>query len=197
MKLNFDEYVTYLFETTGKELVVVDIQPAYKKHIHFNIESFINSIQKDGYSKILYLFNGPEFGFETEQELKEWLYEEVDYDEDLCEFIQTFKFYEKNYGFYRDLMDSDYDVDDIVKLIKYMVSKKENDSRDLDDADWEKLNIENPDPNRIYIPDVVDILKNHNNIHLCGGGKNECLKEVEICLKVLGKDYTMLNKWVY
>lgn len=187
----------YLLESTNNELVVVDVQPAYKNYIKFNIESFINYIKEQNYSKILYLFNGPDFGFESEQEIKEWLFEIVNYDEDLCEFIHTFKFYEKNYGFYRDLMDSDYDEDDIIKLIKYMNDKKETDSRDLKDSEWEKLKIENPKPNHIYIPDVIDILKNHNNIHLCGGGKTECLKAVEICLKVLGKDYKLLYKWVY
>lgn len=187
----------YLIESTKNELVVVDVQPAYKNYIKFNIESFINYIKQQDYSRILYLFNGPDFGFETEQEIQEWLFEKVEYDDDLCEFIGTFKFYEKNYGFYRDLMDSDYDEADIIKLIKYMNDKKETDSRDLEDSEWEKLKIENPAPNHIYIPDVIDILKGHNNIHLCGGGKKECLKEVEICLKVLGKDYKLLDKWVY
>lgn len=187
----------YLTETTNNELVVVDIQPAYKKYIHFDIEKFIIDIKEKEFNKILYLFNGPDFGFESEHVIKDWLFEHVNYDEDLCEFIQSFKFYEKNYGFYRDLMDSDYDEEDIIKLIKYMVDKKETDSRDLSDDDWEKLNIENPSPNHLYIPDVIDILKGHTNIHLCGGGKDECLKEVEICLKVLGKDYKLLNKWVY
>lgn len=193
--MNFKSF--YLIESTRNELVVVDVQPVYKNYIKFNIESFINYIKEQNYYRILYLFNGPDFGFETEHEIKEWLFEKVEYDEELCEFIQTFKFYEKNYGFYRDLIDSDYDEADIIKLIKYMTNKKENDSRDLEDEEWDKLNIQNPSPNHIYIPDVIDILKNHNNIHLCGGGKKECLKEVEICLKVLNKDYKLLDKWVY
>ncbi len=193
--MNFKQF--YMIESTNRELVVVDVQPAYKKYIHFNIEKFLTDIKEKDYSKILYLHNGPDFGFESEKDIKDWLFETVDYDDDMCEFIETFKFYEKNYGFYRDLMDSDYDFDDMVRLIKYMVEKKISDSRDLEDEDWEELKLENIEPNHLYIPEVVDILKNHNNIDLCGGGKTECLKEVEICLDVLNKKYKLLNEWVY
>lgn len=68
----------YLIESTKNELVVVDVQPAYKNYIKFNIESFINYIKQQDYSRILYLFNGPDFGFETEQEIQEWLFEKVE-----------------------------------------------------------------------------------------------------------------------
>lgn len=193
--MNFKSF--YLIELTNRELVVVDVQPAYKKYISFNVEKFLNEIKEKDYSKILYLFNGPDFGFESEKDIKDWLFETVDYDDDMCEFIDTFKFYEKNYGFYRDLMDSDYDYGDIVKLIKYMSDKNINDSRDIEEDDWKKLKIDNIEPNTIYIPDVLNILKNYNNIDLCGGGRNECLKEIEICLDVIGKDYNLLSKWSY
>ena len=74
-------------------------------------------------------------------------------------------------------MDNDYDYGDIVKLIKYMSDKNINDSRDIEEDDWKKLKIDNIEPNTIYIPDVLNILKNYNNIDLCGGGRNECLKK--------------------
>lgn len=193
--MNFKSF--YLLENLGNELVVVDIQPAYEKYIKFDIYSFIKTIKESEYKKILYLFNGPDLGYESENDIKDWLYEIVEYDDDLCEFIQTFKFYEKIYGFYRDLMDSDYDVNEMIKLIRYMMDRKLNDSRDLEEDDWVTLKLDDISPNSLYIPDVVDILKNHNNIHLCGGGKEECLKEVQICLDVLNKDYVLLNKWVY
>jgi len=187
----------YLTETSNRNLVVVDVQPAYKKNISFNVEKLLHEIKEKKYSRILYLFNGPDFGFESESDIKDWLYEIVDYDEEIVEFIETFDFYEKNYGFYRDLMDAGYDYSDIVKLIKFMMDKKITDSRDLEDSDWEKLNLDDISPNMIYIPDVLDELKKVSNIDLCGGGKNECLAEIEMCLDVLDKEYNTLTKWVY
>lgn len=50
----------------------------------------------------------------------------------------------------------------------------------------------------VSIPDLMDFLKNYNNkLVLCGGGINECLKEVEIALMALDKKYNVLTKFTY
>jgi hypothetical protein len=43
----------------------------------------------------------------------------------------------------------------------------------------------------------MDFLKPYNGIILTGGGINECLKEVEISLKALGKNYTVFTEFTY
>ena len=49
----------------------------------------------------------------------------------------------------------------------------------------------------INIPDLMDFLKNYSNIVLLGGGVNECLKEVEIALLALNKNFNVINKFTY
>ena len=51
--------------------------------------------------------------------------------------------------------------------------------------------------NIINIPDVFEYLDGKSNIVLCGGGKNECLKEIEIILMIQNTKYNLLNKFVY
>jgi arabinogalactan endo-1,4-beta-galactosidase len=43
----------------------------------------------------------------------------------------------------------------------------------------------------------MDELVKYNNIIMCGGGINECLKEVEIALNALGKPFKVLTQFTY
>ena len=49
----------------------------------------------------------------------------------------------------------------------------------------------------IYIPDLMDYLKKYNDVFLCGGGLEECLKEVEIALLALEKPFNILSEFTY
>ncbi len=90
-----------------------------------------------------------------------------------------------------------------------MVKHNINDSRDIDEDMWnnymEETNHDQEDVREllenagdmINIPDLMDFIKNYSNIVLTGGGINECLKEVEIALLALNKEFTILNKYTY
>jgi hypothetical protein len=82
-----------------------------------------------------------------------------------------------------------------------------NDSRDLDSDFWDSFVdnygdenirelIENAD-DCISVPDLMEYLNRFNNIVLVGGGINECLKEVEIALDALDKNYQTWGKFTY
>ena len=73
-----------------------------------------------------------------------------------------------------------------------------NDYIETTEHDQEELRelLENAD-NMVTIPDLMDFLKYFSNIVLFGGGINECLKEVEIALLALNKNYDILNKYTY
>jgi len=44
----------------------------------------------------------------------------------------------------------------------------------------------------------MDFLKNYNGrLMVCGGGINECLKEVELALMVLDKPYNVLTEFTF
>lgn len=194
---------------SNKTIVSIDIQPEYKNFISFNIFEFgnyINECYKNN-NRIIFLYNGADtLGMISENEYKNWLYENVGIEDDVLDNIL---FYDKGYAFFRYCIDNQIEVDDIVYLVKYMYENNINDSRDID---WEQLINDNNNNNIDYsnvkelleyaddcitIPDLMDFLNNHNNMVLMGGSLKECFKEVEIALQVLDKNYTIENKFIF
>lgn len=195
--MRFKDYLSLNESEENKTLIIVDIQPAYKSFLSFKLESFIDFLKSSNYKNYVYLYNGPEFGFESEEDIKQWLIEHSEYDEDFVEKLESFNFYEKNYVFFRNSMDRGDSRQETIKLINLMIKKNVNDSRELEDEDWESVGVEDLGEDTLTIPDVLDELKKYNNIDICGGGKNECLAEVEICLDVLHKPYIQIKKYIY
>jgi len=189
----------------GKHLVVVDIQPEYSKYIPF-LSKFIDFLNEnyDKVSRLTFLYNGYDtLGMVNESEYINWWFENG-LDESV---IDVAKFYDKGYAFFRYCMDESIDENKISDLVRLMIDKNINDSRELDEEFWnEYMETHGHEDVRqlleladdcITIPDLMDELKNYNNIILCGGGINECLKEVEIALNALGKNYLVLTKYTY
>ena len=207
--MNDLDIVEYLLEgTTKKELVIVDIQPDYKKYITFNMGSFVDFLNKSykKYERILYLYNGREtVGSDDQGSITEWLVE-YGLDEEVLNIVE---FYDKGYAFLRNAMDQGIDEDEIVHLLEYMSSNDLNDSRDLDEDNWLEFSRLYPkdidikeylqdNDDSINIPDVLERIKYiKNNFQICGGGKTECLAEVLILIKLCKKRYSLLPQFVY
>ena len=207
--MNDFEIVEYSLEgTTKKELVIVDIQPDYKKYITFNMGSFVDFLNKSykKYERILYLYNGREtVGLDDQGSITEWLIE-YGLDEEVLNIVE---FYDKGYAFLRNAMDQGINEDEIVHLLEYMSSNDLNDSRDLDEDNWLEFSRLYPkdidikeylqdNEDCINIPDVLERIKYiKNNFQICGGGKTECLAEVLILIKLCKKRYSLLPQFVY
>lgn len=188
---------------SGKTIVSVDIQPEYKDYITFIPKwiDFINSSADN--NSIVFLYNGPELGMITEQNYKYWLLEQG-INEDV---IDTAKFFDKGYAYFRYCMDESIDDEQIVHLIKFMIANNVNDSRDMDKDAWKNFikqygsedvrELMQQSDEMIYIPDLMDFIKRFSNIVLVGGGITECLKEVELALMALDKPYKVLSKYTY
>lgn len=191
----------------GKTIINVDIQPEYKNYISFNLYEWVNFINANSaLNDIVFLYNGADtLGMIDEYSFKNWLFD-LGIDEDV---VDNATFYDKGYAFFRYCMDNSIDEDNIVDLVKYMIRHNINDSRQIEEDMWnnymEETNhnqqdvrdlLENAD-DMINIPELMDFLKRYSNIILTGGGINECLKEVEIALLSLGKNYNILSEFVY
>ena len=142
----------------NKVLFSVDIQPSAESYIHFNIYEFTNFLNEniDKFKEIVYFFNGPELGFESQSEIEMWLLE----NELTEDTLDSITFYEKNYGYFRSCMDSGFLNDDLIKLISYMYMNDIVDSRDID---LKKLNIDEElkdflENDMIYIPDIMEFI---------------------------------------
>lgn len=191
---------------TNKHLVVVDIQPEYSDGFKYFLNDFINFLNKNNSNllRLTFLYNGADtLGMISESDYKNWWYENG-LNENI---IDTSIFYDKGYAFFRYCIDSDIPHDATSNIIRFMISKNVNDSRELDKKFWNEYVKKYGDKNvrdllefaddAINIPDLMDILKGYNNIMLCGGGINECFKEVEIALDALNKSYGVLTKFTY
>lgn len=123
--------------------------------------------------------------------------------------INNVSFYDKGYAFFRYCMDNSIEEDNIVDLIKFMIKHNINDSRDIDDEMWDtymkESNHDQQDvrdlmenaEDMLYIPDLMEYLKDLSNILLLGGGINQCLKEVELALLSLNKDFHAISEFIY
>jgi hypothetical protein len=191
------------------DLISVDIQPEYENAFSFDKFSFGNMINEshDGLARLTFLFNGPDLGMISEDEYKWWLVEDCGVDENI---VYNSYFFDKGYAFFRYCMDEGIDDEDVADLIKFMIRHNINDSRDIDEEMWNQFMQEyNHDQSEvrdlleyaddmIHIPDVMEFLQNYNqNIVLCGGGLQECLKEVEIALMAMDKPYRLYTQYCY
>jgi hypothetical protein len=183
-------------------LIVVDIQPEYKSYIPFLKEwvAYINKTKQP----ITFLYNGEDtLGMVSEYDYQDWLID-IGVKQSV---VENATFYDKGYAFFRNCMDKGIDHDDTVGLVKLMYESGVNDSRDLNKDFWNEYIAQNGSEHLreamegsedcISIPDLMDFLQPYNNITLCGGGIEQCLKEVEIALDALGKKYKVLHQYTY
>ena len=190
-------------------LISIDIQPEYKNYFDFNLETYLDFLNKNYelMNSLTFLYNGQDtLGMVSEGDYKMWLI-----NNGLDELILDFaKFFDKGYAFLRYCMDEGIEEEEIVNLVKYMIKHNINDSRNIDDEMWEgfmtEYNYETSEiynllevaSDCIYIPDLMDYLQKYSGkLVLCGGGINECFKEVEIALTALGKNYNILTEFTY
>jgi hypothetical protein len=153
---------------------------------------------------LTFLYNGEDtMGMVSENDYRMWLVENG-LDEDIAYEVTL---YDKGYAFFRNCMDRGGDDEELVNLVRFMRSNNINDSRELDEEFWEffveKYGSENVrelmeySEDCISIPDLMDFLERYNNVVLVGGGINECLKEVELAMDALDKNYDTWHKFTY
>lgn len=198
--MRFQDYIT---EKRKNNVIVVDIQPIYKSGIHFDMGKFTDFLMEQG--NILYYFNGPDtVGGDSKKEIINWLYEESDYNDDLYNKLNSKQtlWYDKGYGFFRGWMDNGASDRFIKKAIRFMMSKKENDSRDIEPEVWEEKFPKDwkdaYEVDMIYLPDIpINTLKKWSGSYLVGGGKNECLLEIQILMSTFNIKHKDVRQFIY
>lgn len=190
----------------GGHLVIVDVQPEYYDGFQYWFDEFINYLNKNytKFNRITMFYNGPELGMINHHEYINWLHE-YGLKNKVIDYIN---FQDKTYAFFRYCMDEGVDEDNIVNLVKFMYENDINDSRDLTEEFWSAFIDEYGDDDirdllefsddAINIPDLMYNMREYgDDIILCGGGVDECMKEIEIALKALGKHYNVFDKFTY
>lgn len=190
----------------SKNLVIVDVQPFYHNwHKHLT-PYLIEYVNMSNYSNMLYFFNGEEMGIpDNVNTVAEYL---VEHELDETK-LNRFYFIEKDYSFFRGWMDLGIDDEVIVSIVKYMLKNKIYDSREIDPDDLLQMLessfgdesndiFEQISDEVIFIPSWdYSKLQAFNKYDLCGGAREECLKEIEILLQALDIEYNVIENLTY
>ena len=202
------EYIRNLLEkdqVSKGGLVVVDIQPEYESNTSFDIGDMLRIAAED-YSRVLFLFNGEDtLGMVSESDLKNFYFEKLDYDEEAFDgLLAKSTFFDKGYGFFRDVMDSDvcFDRSSIVKIVKHMIDNDIQDIRELEEEDIEAIDvsellIDDLEDYGFWVPDLEDELPKWSGSDLAGGARNECMAEVEILGAAQGLSFNHIDQFIY
>lgn len=185
------------------KLLIIDVQNSYASHIDGQLyEKLINF--SSNFSQVYYLYDILS-GDDLYSEVPEVFLENE-------EFYDSLNILTKEYGFFRSLMDLGLDAEDeeLVRLGKFMKENGIYDNRQIfeNEAIRDKFLItfkNSPlleidfDSYPISLPD--DLIESlsclSSGVVLVGGGRNECLKEISLLLKVLDIPHTIAEEFTY
>ena len=156
-----------------KNLVVVDIQPCYQPWFHSNLLSELAKLLESA-KNIIWYYNGPDVGVDDSDNCIIDMM--IDYVNE--EILQSITFIEKGYGFLRDWMDNGVEDAEIIKAL-----------RKNDDCYHNEYG-------EIYIPPYIE-KPNLKSCYICGGGDQQCLKEMEILFKYWKIQTKRINSAIY
>ena len=185
-----------LLESRSTPVIIVDIQPAYDSHCGHLIEDLCEFLNNQ-HGKILILFNGEDLGLDSLSDVQQY-YLDNGLSEDKLNDID---WKEKMYGYFRDIMDSGFDDSTVIKVIRGMIYNRVNDSRELPTEFVESL-IETDNLNLedypAFLPDLsIQLLRKYKNSYICGGGENECFKEIKLLMNALNIKHKIIQKFIY
>lgn len=217
--------VEFLTEGSAYPIICIDVQPEYayygdNEHTCAEIINFV-AVQQTG--PVLMMVNAERDGLsgDTVDQIKQYWSETVggepEYDEENDEFIDTgssidwsrFTLYDKGFGYLRTWMDQGVADAAIIKAVRMMYQANVTDSRQLfggDDADTYEEGMKQllgnyylvgmGDPISVGWADIA-LLKKFSGAYLVGGGRNECLREVELLMSAFNIKYKRIDSLIY
>lgn len=181
-------------------LVVVDVQPYYDGSNDI-IEGVIEKINNTEQPTIV-LWNGTDVTPDSKDALIGYYLEHGLYEEKL----NTIRFIEKDYAFFRDWMDIGVSDELIKTIIKEFKENNITDCQSASDEEWDNLVAKYPQYKNLYelkehffsLPTWnTKLLDQNDSFELIGGGYNECLKEIALYLEGTGKDIYIEKSLTY
>jgi hypothetical protein len=191
-------------EVLSKNILIVDVQPAYDHHCK-HIVSKVCKLLNENSGRSVVLYNSHDYSQDHKGDVIEY-YLEHGLEPNLVD-DGSIHFVPKEYGFLRPWMDLGISDELIVKVLRLMVQERVNDSRQLDledlldDDDIEELNSNGKywrdEP--LYLPEFIEIaqLRQFAPFLMAGGGRYECLKEVELICEAFDIKYELITSLIY
>jgi len=211
--------IEFLGEGLNHPVICVDVQPEYANYGN-NAKTCTKIIQfvckQTG--PVLFFVNAEDQGLsgDTVADIVNYWDETIGYAEDEYGDYESqidwnrFTIVDKGYGYLRDWMDHDVSPKSIIKVIRLMYQFKVSDSRELFDGsdsdtyDKDMFNLIGHDY-VIWMKDSgisvnwtsIAQLKRFSGAYIVGGGRNECLREVELLMNAFNIKYKRIDSLVY
>lgn len=201
-----------LKEGRNHPCIVVDVQPAYwewSKLIAPRIISFVANQT----GPVLMFINAEDTGLTNDSldDIK-LMWEEEGFNPEDWHRVEIV---DKGYGYLRSWMDQGVSNRAIIKTVREMYSQHVDDSRMLF-SEWHSK-YDHTDEERIawrkfigwdfeewMLDDGIHVgwtsiaqLKRYNGAYIMGGGRNQCLREVELLMNAFNIRYKRINKLIY
>jgi hypothetical protein len=211
----------FITESTNTNLIIVDVQPEYASHSDHILPGVQKMIERsNGQVAIIYNDFG---GGDTAEDVYQYLAglsiddDGYDYDEETDDYVpreltllqqklQQAQYIQKEYGFLRSYMDQGISDAVIIEIMREMALHKVSDSCELEltslsDRTQQEINRSGIgwEDDGISLQDYVPIhrLKQLSPFYLMGGGRNECLREIELVCHAFNIKFKRVDSLVY
>jgi hypothetical protein len=203
-------------ESSNTNLLIVDVQPEYDLASNRILPGIQNMISKSN-ARVVVIYNhfggddtaedvfnylagfDPELGnFEYDDELDDYVEKE---STPLQEKLERAEFIHKEYGFLRGFMDTGVSDHAIIETIRALYSQNVSDSHELDltqlSTDTQQ-EIENSSEH-IGVQDWVSIrlLRQLSPFYIMGGGRDDCLREIELICHAFNIRFRRIDSLTY
>jgi hypothetical protein len=200
-----------LQESRSTPVICVDVQPEYsgimdgdESPVFEQIIQFVNNQT----GPVLMFVNAEDQGLsgDTVASVKEY-WQDSGFDPDNWRRVTVV---DKGYGYLRAWMDQGIDARAIIRTIREMYKQKVDDSRllfDGEDSDTYQGDMQNllgVDYDDVVLSDPlitqwtsIAQLKRFSGAYIVGGGRDECLREVELLMNAFNIKYKRIDSLVY
>lgn len=203
-------------------IICVDVQPEYHNPLNQKIIDFVS--KQTG--PVLFFVNAEDQGMtgDTVQSIQHYWEErapggtpEEEGEDENGDYYykepvsaidwRRFQIVDKGYGYFRAWMDHGIEESLIVATIRELYRQKVSDTRDLEFPGFKQrtptqsliqgaIDEMSGDPLSVQWTSVAQ-LKRFNGAYIVGGGRNECLREVELLMNAFNIRYKRIDSLVY
>ena len=213
-------------EGLNHPVIVVDVQPEYNGYDGEANPTFVKIMQfvQKQTGPVLFFVNAEDQGLSgdtVDSIVHFWNTtlgtEDEEYEDENGDYVykeaespinwSRFNIVDKGFGYLRSWMDRGVDPRVIVQTIREMYAQKVNDTRDLEFPEDEQCNemqliikrtVEEMDGDPMSVGwTSVAQLRRFNGAYLVGGGREECLREVELLMNAFNIRYKRIDSLVY
>jgi hypothetical protein len=211
MKLTEINNYKIIQEGLSHPIIVVDVQPEYANYGNNRkkCDQIIQFVNKQT-GPVLMFVNAEGSGVSSDslQDIKQYWEETIGYTEDENEEYQSninwnrFEIVDKGYGHFRSWMDNGISEGSIIKVIREMYQQRINDSRDFDEGVLQTI-LDNEyedwmEGDALFVNwTSIKQLRKFNGAYIVGGGRMECLREVELLMNAFNIKYKRIDSLVY